>query len=68
MARLTPDTENAMPTHYYVVYRWPDGRDEVRYERPIWDHGLRHEVEALQKRQGDACPYRIEYSRPDTTP
>jgi hypothetical protein len=57
-----------MPTTYYVVYRWPDGRDEVRYERPIWDSTLRHEVALLQRRQGAECPYRIEYVHPDHAP
>lgn len=53
-----------MPTTYYVVYRWPDGRDEVRYERPIWDRDLIREVEAMRARLGADCPYRIEYERP----
>lgn len=50
-----------MPGSYRVIYTWPDGRREVRYERPIDHRELLEEVRRLQERLGDECPYSIEY-------
>lgn len=50
-----------------VVYRWPDGREEVRYRRPAGsDDGRRlaAEVAALRDRHGDQCPYFIRERQP----
>lgn len=50
-----------------VIYRWPDGRDEVRYERDADDPDamkLCREVEACQDRCENLeqeCPYRVEF-------
>jgi hypothetical protein len=47
-----------------IVYRWPDGREEVRYRRPFGSEGallLMAEVAALQHCQGDGCPYFVRH-------
>jgi hypothetical protein len=44
---------------YEVVYRWPDGREEVRYRRPNSDQRCRQEVAQLRARLGAGCPYSI---------
>ena len=43
-----------------IVYRWPDGREEVRYRRPSGSEDAERyiaEVNALQARLGPECPY-----------
>ena len=46
-----------------IVYTWPDGREEVRYRRPVLSHDaiqMRVEVNALQqfsREKGQVCPY-----------
>ena len=43
-----------------IIYTWPDGREEVRYERPVGsDDALKLIVEVtdLQCRHGQECPY-----------
>jgi hypothetical protein len=30
--------------HYAVIYKWPDGREEIRYTRPISDASMAWEV------------------------
>lgn len=43
-----------------IVYTWPDGREEVRHERPAGsDEALQLMVEVidLQSKHGAACPY-----------
>jgi hypothetical protein len=48
-----------------VIYTWPDGREEVRYERTSGTEGarnLRIEVEALQaaaRHSGFVSPYSL---------
>lgn len=50
-----------------VVYRWPDGREEVRYERPLYTEEARlmmAEVEELQARAeflGYESPYSFRF-------
>lgn len=53
-----------MSDRYLIVYTWPDGRKEVRYRRPLSDKSLMHEVERLREKQGDACPYSVEFTEP----
>lgn len=48
------------PTVTEVVYRWPDGREEVRYRRPFgtsWACDMILEVDQLIRRLGPDCPY-----------
>lgn len=43
-----------------IVYRWPDGREEVRYRRPAGSADANRyaaEVAMLQAKQGPDCPY-----------
>ena len=48
---------------FQVIYTWPDGREEVRYEREAGSYSaaaLKFEVEALQatgREQGYVSPY-----------
>ena len=50
-----------------VIFTWPDGREEVRYERPVGTEDARKlaaEVEELQARAaytGEESPYSIRY-------
>jgi hypothetical protein len=49
---------------FVVVYRWPDGREEVRYRRPSTSGDaakLKGEVDALVDRHGGECPYSYRY-------
>lgn len=49
-----------------IIYRWPDGRDEVRYRRSVDSRSAKAmilEVERLKERFGSECPYRIEVSK-----
>lgn len=42
-----------------IVYKWPDGREEVRYRRPYGSEsaaGLMKEVDSLKERNSDT-PY-----------
>ena len=44
------------------VYVWPDGREEVRYRRPVGSREARallDELQRLKDRHGEACPYRV---------
>lgn len=36
--------------HYQVVYTWPDGREEIRYTRPVSDLELAREVRRWRRR------------------
>lgn len=43
-----------------IVYRWGDGREEVRYRRAFGSQGadaLMLEVDRLQLKLGKECPY-----------
>ena len=43
-----------------IVFRWGDGREEVRYRRPEGTaeaNELIAQVEKLQERHGAECPY-----------
>ena len=44
-----------------IVYRWPNGREEVRYRREPHDSEdakkLLKELEELKNRLGEECPY-----------
>lgn len=45
-----------------VVYRWQDGREEIRYTRPIADLSLAREVCILRRtarRKGQKSPYYV---------
>jgi hypothetical protein len=49
--------------HYAVMYRHPDGREEVRYRRPIADLGLAWAVASLRRwcrRHSCECRYRLQ--------
>lgn len=49
-----------------IVYRWPDGREEVHYRREPGTPeagNLIAQVVALQIRDGKSCPYFIRDSR-----
>jgi hypothetical protein len=53
-----------LPTTTEIVYRWPDGREEVRYRRPYMSAGARDlmvEVGVLRKLNGDKCPYFVRH-------
>jgi hypothetical protein len=46
-----------------IIYTWPDGRKEVRYQRLVGSdeaQRLVDEVDAIRKRLGDKCPYSYE--------
>lgn len=49
-----------------IVYTWPDGREEVRYRRPVGSEDavkLCTEVDVLRAKHGDACPYSYRVER-----
>ena len=51
---------------YAIVYRWPDGRDEVRYRRPVSDLKLAiecHNRARFLRARGEKSVYRIERRR-----
>lgn len=52
------------PTHTRIIYRWPDGSEEVRYSKVYNSRealDLINQVFELQDRHGEACPYFIEH-------
>ena len=47
-----------------IVYRWPDGHEEVRYRRPFGSIAAKvfeEEVRQMQERLGDECPYFVRH-------
>lgn len=44
---------------FEVIYRWQDGREEVRYRRPDNDYKTKSEIAILQAKLGKNCPYSI---------
>lgn len=43
-----------------IVYRWPDGKEEVRYRRLVHSQEaqrLMNEVDEIKNRLGRECPY-----------
>jgi hypothetical protein len=47
-----------------VVYRWPEGREEVRYRRPADSteaHNFVSRIERLKAEFPDDCPYSYRY-------
>jgi hypothetical protein len=47
-----------------IVYRWPDGREEVRYRRPFGSDmaaELIAEVDALRARNAEGSPYSVRH-------
>jgi hypothetical protein len=57
----SPETR---PTTTEIVYRWPDGREEVRYRRPFGSDmaaELIAEVDALRARNAENSPYFVRH-------
>lgn len=52
------------PSVVEIVYKWPDGREEVRYRRAYGSDAavqLINEVRDLQLMHGSKCPYSFRY-------
>lgn len=50
---------------FEVVYKYQDGREEVRYRRPDNDYKTKSEVAILQARLKEKCPYFIRDIKPE---
>ena len=51
---------------FEVIYKWQDGREEVRYRRPDNDYKTKSEIAILQAKLGEKCPYFIREAKSES--
>ena len=62
--KSSSESGDGLLTTTEIVYRWPNGDEEVRYRRPRGSRQARlliDEVESLRARLGAECPYFVRY-------